>query len=88
MLELVCCVKSCAKQVSEHSEAAAPQVELGSMLTGTQCPNQSPARPKNNLAAREERGRDGVSDGGEEGRQMKAGKRRRAGENTGMRFED
>lgn len=38
----VCSVKSCAKRVSEHLQAA-PQVEHGFMVTGTQCPNQSPA---------------------------------------------
>lgn len=60
----VCFVKSCAKQVSEHLEAA-PQVELGFMLTGTQCPNQSPARANNKLTKREERDRNGVSGEGQ-----------------------
>lgn len=38
---------------------------MGSTLTGTRCPNQSPARARNKLTERVKRGRGAVSDGGE-----------------------
>lgn len=83
----MCChVRTCAKQVSEHSAAAAPQVELGSVLTGTRCPEQSPASANNKL----KRGRGAASDGGEgkETHENGGEEGKATGENMGMRSED